>query len=130
MVAVLRLRTQRVGGCHVKTSRWPDAVLLMYFLTFARDWEWTENGGRQERGSTDKGEDRRVDEMQPTDDLVVGIERYLEAQQSAPGDVWTQDDDLLLFHLGAAIDAAHRKGYSEQLLHTVLKAFFPRPSAR
>jgi hypothetical protein len=69
-----------------------------------------------------------MDEMQPTDDLVDGIERYLAAQHSTPDNHWTEDDGLLLFHLSAAIAAPQRKGYSEELLHTVLKSFFPQLS--
>jgi hypothetical protein len=78
--------------------------------------------------SSRQGECRGVDEMQPVNDLVDGIERYLAAQQSTPDAFWTEEDELLLFHRSAAIAAAHWKGYSEELLHTVLTTLFPRLS--
>ena len=65
-----------------------------------------------------------MSETSESDDLLHSSEQHLAASQ--PDERWTEEDSLLLLHLHLAIDAAHRKGYSEALVQLMLQALWSR----
>ena len=66
------------------------------------------------------------DDSEPRDELQQQIQAFLEAHDPLGLDRATLEDFLIIEHLKIAVRAAQVKGYTPELLITVLLALFSR----
>ena len=68
-------------------------------------------------------------DMPQPDDILVQVQRYLEAVDAWESDLATEEDVIIMRCLLEAVGAARRKGYRDELLIEVLRGLIRMPPA-